>query len=743
MENPDVCSNDPYQDISDEFGWTQSAGSADPADAQSHDMEVQESTGIEEEVDWGDDEEHHHDGHTDPEDGEQEEQEERQQPDVQQETELSPETKLEAPSELPESPAESAQNAQAADAITLEEDDDECQIVSVELSTSTQSTPNAPKGKGKGKGKSQGAKGKAAFKAAPLKAKGEAKGGKGSGGYGKGKTPIAKHYPPWAQAPKAMVAKPKSKPNAALQEHVPRPPPPQQPAQPAQSPKQPAAPPVKAAPMSPQISADTLLAEQVRMQLLKEPGKRASMRRLLAQPKVSQLLRHLSGCRQVAFSSMPAVLCSLLRESADTFQLTEAGKEDASAAIQDVKVSLTDIGEKTPLVDKKNFDMIWSSLFSAKSTVSAPQQNAKSGAKAAETAQASSAGGSAPPAAPPFAPPQSPQSSEVLARNLSKQRALQQIRDLDDRSAPGVSTRDAPDGPRPPSMPPPNYKADWKRFQPSTKRVLAPRRAGSASSLEDASAPAYPEPRSFPSPPATPPGHPANLPVHSPAHPPAHPPAHSPVHPPAHPPAAAPGQLGPRPPHGVPSLPTPPAGPPPGRGGQSGPRPHYGSQQRNGVPEPVDNEGRPFDLERVVVNFANVGATYGSRVLKKDKQKNSYLFDYEGVRRCVKHLTQKCKLRVIGVIFENFHGDENGREVFQVPPDISAMCESIELTPRLMGQRHKSADDEMTIKCAYRRNCRFLDNDNYQDWRNYLADEAVRTWLLHCQEFLQMKFLGC
>lgn len=27
----------------------------------------------------------------------------------------------------------------------------------------------------------------------------------------------------------------------------------------------------------------------------------------------------------------------------------------------------------------------------------------------------------------------------------------------------------------------------------------------------------------------------------------------------------------------------------------------------------------------------------------------------------------------------------------------------------------RSADDEMTIKCAYRRNCCIMDNDNYQD----------------------------
>ena len=27
----------------------------------------------------------------------------------------------------------------------------------------------------------------------------------------------------------------------------------------------------------------------------------------------------------------------------------------------------------------------------------------------------------------------------------------------------------------------------------------------------------------------------------------------------------------------------------------------------------------------------------------------------------------------------------------------------------------RSADDEMTIKCAYHRNCRILDNDNYKE----------------------------
>ncbi|CAE7742836.1 unnamed protein product [Symbiodinium sp. CCMP2456] len=677
MENPDICLNDPYQDISDEFGWTQSpsSGGQEPQDTQSHDVEEQEGTGIEEEVDWGGDEEHQEANDGDVTDEEEDEQGEQ---------EPHAETKLEAAPDVPQEP-------QATNPIALEEDDDDCQIVSVDMGSSQPKSP--PKGKGKAKGK-DGKDGKAG-KASSTVLKG--KGIKGKDGKG-GKGPIAKQYPASApQIAKATVPKSKPKPQPPRLQPQPAPKvgpakPPQPGASQASTTATPASPPVKAAPMPPQsfVSVDSLLTEQVRLQLLTEPGKRASMRRLLTQPKVSQLLRHLSSSRRLAFGSMPGVLCKLLRES-QAFQLSESAKEDAPAAIQDVRVSLTEQGEGNPLVDKKSFDRLWSSLFPNRSASATNQP----------TTQAESA-----PAAPNGA--STPQSSDVAARNQSKQRALQQIRDLDDK---GV-----PDGPRPPSMPPPNYKADWRRFQPTAKRVLAPRRAGSASSLEDGTAQ----------------------------------PSQNELHPPVTQVVAGPcrSPQGPRPPgvphafhaHSQPSGPTPPAGPPPGQG--VGPRPHFHMASpgpRSPAPEPVDNEGRPFDLEHVVVNFANVGATYGSRVLKKDKQ-NSYLFDYEGVRRCVRHLTQKRKLRVIGVIFENFHGDENGREVHQVPPDISAMCESIELTPRLLGQRHKSADDEMTIKCAYRRNCRFLDNDNYQDWRNYLADEAVRTWLLHCQEFLQMKF---
>eukprot|EP00419_Tripos_fusus_P035250 CAMPEP_0172779728 /NCGR_PEP_ID=MMETSP1074-20121228/202569_1 /TAXON_ID=2916 /ORGANISM="Ceratium fusus, Strain PA161109" /LENGTH=484 /DNA_ID=CAMNT_0013616693 /DNA_START=27 /DNA_END=1477 /DNA_ORIENTATION=+ len=153
-----------------------------------------------------------------------------------------------------------------------------------------------------------------------------------------------------------------------------------------------------------------------------------------------------------------------------------------------------------------------------------------------------------------------------------------------------------------------------------------------------------------------------------------------------------------------------------------------------------DNEGRPFDLQRVVVNFANVGSTYGERVLKRDK-KRQHLMDYEGVRRCLKHLTEKRGLKVVGVVYENFKAvNERGEECWSPPSDIDAMCESVELAPRVTGKQHKSVDDEMTIKCAYNRNCRFLDNDNYREWLAKMPNEVIRKWLESCQEFLQMRF---
>lgn len=166
------------------------------------------------------------------------------------------------------------------------------------------------------------------------------------------------------------------------------------------------------------------------------------------------------------------------------------------------------------------------------------------------------------------------------------------------------------------------------------------------------------------------------------------------------------------------------------------------------APEPKqvpdrDCLGRSFDLTRVVVNFANVGHTYGSKFAKTPVSYRP-LFDWEGVRRCLHYLTSDRGLKVIGVIWQNFKALDSqmghpNQAVVSVPEDINKMCESIELTPRTNGQHQKSADDEMTIKCAFRRNCRFLDNDNYKDWRRTLKGD-IKSWLEFSQDHLHMKY---
>ena len=347
---------------------------------------------------------------------------------------------------------------------------------------------------------------------------------------------------------------------------------------------------------------ESLLQEQVRQQLLNEPGKRASMRRLLSQGKVSKLLKHLSKMRQTPITKLPEELCDILRKVATVFEVSEV----EGSAVQDVRVSLTEAGEKEPVVEQKHFETLWASMIDVPEPQALPVN---------------------PPSAP-LPPPKPPQVPPVIqpAKNLYQpkkffpkafqtenrqafQQTLQQLQELDQQklhnSGAEKPERPAFNGPQPPDHPPPGYKADWKRFTPTAKRVLAPRRENSGPlEGEDEGQ-------------GTGPAHPGGVggPVRW-------------VPGPSAPPSAPAS----RPP--TPNMPT-------------------------GTPMPgahaLDNEGRPYDLERVVVNFANVGATFGVRVLKRVKDRD-YLFDYEGVRRCVRHLTQKRGLRVIGVIFENFHG---------------------------------------------------------------------------------------
>eukprot|EP00913_Durusdinium_trenchii_P021924 g20601.t1 len=85
----------------------------------------------------------------------------------------------------------------------------------------------------------------------------------------------------------------------------------------------------------------------------------------------------------------------------------------------------------------------------------------------------------------------------------------------------------------------------------------------------------------------------------------------------------------------------------------------------------VDCFGRDFNMEEVVVNFANVGYTFGNKVLQLKQ------FNWEGVRRCLLVLTKDMQLKVTGVIPENFWGLDGCSQPVPIPNDIWKMCQSL------------------------------------------------------------------
>jgi len=152
-----------------------------------------------------------------------------------------------------------------------------------------------------------------------------------------------------------------------------------------------------------------------------------------------------------------------------------------------------------------------------------------------------------------------------------------------------------------------------------------------------------------------------------------------------------------------------------------------------------DDEGRPFHFKKIVVNLQNVMAKYGKDCLgRKDWQFGFY--DWEGARRCASFLIREMKMEVTGVIHENFWAtDGGGVTKTKMPDDIQAMM-TLQETPCIEGVHMKSSDDEMTIKSAYRRNCVFLDNDNYREWATALRDDKMRTWFNNYKHILHWRY---
>eukprot|EP00439_Symbiodinium_sp_Y106_P019449 s5394_g2.t1 len=86
-------------------------------------------------------------------------------------------------------------------------------------------------------------------------------------------------------------------------------------------------------------------------------------------------------------------------------------------------------------------------------------------------------------------------------------------------------------------------------------------------------------------------------------------------------------------------------------GPQTGRKPALGSKVLPDKLPDIDNEGRPYNLKLVVVNFNNVGTSFGM-IFNGDKEPK---YNWEGVRRCVKELARR-GFKIIGVIYQSWKG---------------------------------------------------------------------------------------
>lgn len=153
-----------------------------------------------------------------------------------------------------------------------------------------------------------------------------------------------------------------------------------------------------------------------------------------------------------------------------------------------------------------------------------------------------------------------------------------------------------------------------------------------------------------------------------------------------------------------------------------------------------DNDGRPYNWKNVVVNFAGIGAAFVRALRGKDPKKEYRVFDWEGVRLCVRHLTLELGLKVIGVTSEGLLGPDKGStRRLSLPVDIKLMCETIEVADNLSEQHPRYAGRVMTLMVAWQKNCRFI-SDDIGDRPQQLCNSECQSWLRAARRMLLMRF---
>jgi len=124
----------------------------------------------------------------------------------------------------------------------------------------------------------------------------------------------------------------------------------------------------------------------------------------------------------------------------------------------------------------------------------------------------------------------------------------------------------------------------------------------------------------------------------------------------------------------------------------------------------------------------------------RNPKKDYRVFDWEGVRLCVRHLKFRLGLKVIGVTSEELLGPDKGSaKRLSLPGDIRLMCQFVEVADTFIEPHPRRAGSIATLSAAWQRNCRFI-SDDISDPLQASCESGCRTWLRGARRTLLMRF---
>lgn len=141
----------------------------------------------------------------------------------------------------------------------------------------------------------------------------------------------------------------------------------------------------------------------------------------------------------------------------------------------------------------------------------------------------------------------------------------------------------------------------------------------------------------------------------------------------------------------------------------------------------------PLNLKHVVIDCANVACRYGTDhsmhppAGKHHDVERHKLFHWQGVREACLHY-KEMGLEISLVSKENWPAP--------MPADLMEFACTV---PRVDGDHEN--DDYFVLKIAYQKNCFYVTNDNFRNWKEEVEDEQMAIWFLSTKKLLHVSYI--